>query len=84
MARTRGALGTYIISDDCDGCGLCVACAPDNVVRAWDGSHCRVAHQPANQREENALHDAEMGCPRACLRRDEAPVRRRGGSVRAT
>ena len=84
MARTRDALGRYFITDECDGCGLRVACAPDNVVASWDGSHRTVAHQPANQREENALHDAEMGCSLACLHRDDAPVRRGGGSVRAT
>jgi len=81
----RGAGTRYFIGSECDGCGLCVACAPDNVVASWDGSHCRVAHQPASAREEAELHDAEMGCPLACLRREDAPRRPRGGgSDRAT
>lgn len=73
--------GPYFIGSECDGCGLCVACAPDNVVASWDGSHCIVAHQPASVREEAEMHDAEMGCPLACLRREDVP--RGGGSDRA-
>ena len=83
--RTRDLPVRYFITDECDGCGLCVACAPDNVEPSWDGSACVVAHPPASAREERALHDAEMGCPRACLRREAAvPRSRRGGSDRAT
>ena len=83
MARARDALGRYFITDECEGCGLCVVYAPNNVVPSWDGSHCTVVHQPANEREENDLHDAEMACPLACLGREDASVRRRGGSHRA-
>lgn len=68
--RTR-----YYITEECDGCGLCLACAPENVVSTWDGARCEVAHQPADAREEADLRDAEMACPLACLRR---------GSDRAT
>jgi ferredoxin len=79
MASTGNGRGRYFIGSECDGCGACVACAPDNVVPGWDGSHCVVAHQPANAREERDLHDAEMTCPLACLRREEAPARSLGG-----
>jgi len=82
--RTRNLGGRYFITEECDGCGLCVACAPDNVVPSWDGSHCVVAHQPANAREADELHDAEMACPLACLHRESAPRRSAaGGSDRA-
>jgi ferredoxin len=76
---TREPAGRYFITEECDGCGLCVARAPDNVLPSWDGSHCVVTHQPASGREERELDDAAMGCPRACLRR--AASRRRPRAV---
>lgn len=80
----RATFGRYFITGECDGCGVCLARAPENVVPSWDGTHCVVAHQPASAWEEKELHDAEMGCPLVCLRREDAPVRSRlGGSVRA-
>ncbi len=78
MTRKRTLSGDrYYITDECDGCGLCLACAPENVVPTWDGSRCTVAYQPANAREEADLHDAAMGCPLACLRRGSDRATRR-------
>lgn len=59
----------YFITGECDGCGACVACAPENVVPTWDGSRCVVAYPPANEREEADLRDAALACPLGCLRR---------------
>jgi ferredoxin len=69
MTTKRTLSAGYYITDECDGCGLCVACAPENIVSAWDGSRCVVGHQPADAREEAELRDAKMACPLTCLHR---------------
>jgi ferredoxin len=55
------------ITEECNGCGVCVEWAPNNIVLSWDGSYCEVVQQPTSPREEWDLHDAEMACPLACL-----------------
>ncbi|MET0551584.1 MAG: ferredoxin [Vicinamibacteria bacterium] len=77
MSARRDLPSGYYITDQCDGCGLCAACAPENIEPAWDGSRCDVAHQPADAREQAELHDAEMACPLACLHRGSDRAMRR-------
>jgi ferredoxin len=78
----EGARRRYHITEECNGCGVCVEWAPDNIAPAWNGSHCSVVSQPANPREERDLHDAEMACPLACLhsRRIQGTARERARS----
>ena len=70
MEAERMQAGTrrrHYISEECNGCGVCVEWAPNNIVLSWDGSYCEVVQQPTTPREEWDLHDAEMACPLACL-----------------
>ena len=81
MRTTGRPWGRYFITEECDGCAACVARAPENVVLAWDGSHCVVAYQPANAREAADLQSAETACPRACLRRGSDRATRRASAA---
>lgn len=62
--------GKYYVTSDCNGCGVCVACAPENMQHSWDGTYCAVAAQPANEREERDLEAAQAACPLQCLHSD--------------
>ena len=64
------AWGRYYVSAECNACGVCAACAPDNIGRAWDGTYCAVAFQPADDHEEREMQDARAACPLGCLRDD--------------
>jgi ferredoxin len=64
------AWGRYYVTGECNACGVCAACAPDNITRSWDGTYYAVAFQPADAREERELQDAVAACPLHCLRDD--------------
>jgi ferredoxin len=72
----ENARGPFYVTDECIGCGLCVAYAPDSL--AWDaaGTRCFVARQPRGVREVSAVWDAVVDCPVAALRHDgeDAPT----------
>lgn len=64
------AWGRYYTTGECDACGECAVCAPDNIAPSWDGSFYAVAFQPASEREEAQLQAAMAVCPRFCIRDD--------------
>ena len=64
------AWGRYYVTGECNACGVCAACAPDNIGRAWDGAYYAVAFQPSVGREEQEMQDAVAACPLHCLRDD--------------
>jgi ferredoxin len=64
------AWGRYYVSGECNACGICAACAPDNIGRSWDDAYCAVAFQPADDREELEMRDAMAACPLRCLHDD--------------
>jgi ferredoxin len=64
------AWGPYYVTGECNACGVCAACAPDNIGRAWDGTYFAVAFQPHYAREEQEMKDAMSACPLGCLRDD--------------
>jgi ferredoxin len=71
MERLRAnAWGRYYVTSDCNGCGVCASCAPDNVAPSWDGSYCAVACQPVGDKEEREMRDAQDACPLQCLHDD--------------
>lgn len=64
------AWGAYYVADDCDGCGVCLSCAPDNFGRSWDGTYYAVLHQPLGEAEEEAVLKAMAACPMHCIKDD--------------
>jgi ferredoxin len=64
------AWGPYYVSSDCNGCGLCVYCAPQNFARSIDGTYCAVLHQPLGEGEEQAVVAAMAACPLQCIHDD--------------
>lgn len=64
------AWGRYYVTGECNACGVCAACAPDNIGPAWDGTYYAVACQPADGREERELQDAMAACPLHCIHDD--------------
>lgn len=64
------AWGRYYVTGECNGCGVCAACAPDNIGRSWDRSYYAVAFQPQDEREEREMQDAMNACPLQCLHDD--------------
>ena len=68
--RPENACGLFYVTEECIGCGLCVAYARDSF--AWDtaGTKCFVARQPRCIREAGAVWAAAADCPVAALRHD--------------
>jgi ferredoxin len=64
------AWGRYYVTGECNSCGLCASCAPDNFGPSWDGTYYAVAAQPANDNEELAVRDAIDACPQRCIKDD--------------
>jgi ferredoxin len=62
--------GRYYVSGECNACGVCAACAPDNMFLGWAGDYCAVAFQPADDREEHEMQDAMAACPLGCIHDD--------------
>ena len=62
--------GKYYVTDECDGCGICLSYAPENFERSPDGTYCYVIQQPYDDWEEDAVLEALEACPRHCLRGD--------------
>jgi ferredoxin len=66
----RNAWGRYYVTDECNGCGLCVECAGANFERSDDGTYYYVIQQPYDETEEQAIADARNACGKACIRDD--------------
>jgi ferredoxin len=64
------AWGRYYVTADCNGCGLCVYCAPLNFAPSVDGAYCAVLHQPMGEWEEEAVAAAMTACPLHCIHDD--------------
>lgn len=64
------AWGRYYVTDECDGCGICAACAPLNFDRSWDGTYYAVAQQPKDESEQEAMRSAIAACPLHCIKYD--------------
>jgi ferredoxin len=69
----QNACGRFFVTEECIGCGLCMAYAADNFEWTADGARCYVACQPRDARESDAVWDAVTDCPVAALRHDGAP-----------
>jgi len=61
------AWGPFYVTDLCDGCGICAACAPDNFAAGWDGTYYAVLQQPESKAEVRAMRKAMEACPRHCI-----------------
>jgi ferredoxin len=66
------AWGRYYVTDECNGCGLCVALAPYNFIRSWDGTYYTVLDQPRGESEKHAVREALLACPLHCIKDDWA------------
>jgi ferredoxin len=64
------AFGRYYVTDDCDGCGVCVEVAPANFTFSPDGDYCAVYAQPSNEHEEDLLERVKEACPLQALKDD--------------
>lgn len=65
------AEGRYSITDECDGCGICVSYSAYSFVASEDGARYFVARQPeAGSEEEAIVRDAMVACPLGCIRDD--------------
>jgi len=62
--------GRYFVDDQCTGCGLCVAVAPDNF--RMQENVAFVYHQPENNDQENSCEDAMQQCPVNAIGNDGA------------
>jgi ferredoxin len=61
------AWGPFYVTDECDGCGICVECAPDNFAQSADGTYYAVVKQPESNDEARATREAMDACPRQCI-----------------
>lgn len=61
------AWGPFYVTDECDACGICAYCAPDNFARSWDGTYYAVLQQPENTKEVRSMREAMQACPRHCI-----------------
>jgi ferredoxin len=69
--RSGNAEGRYSITDECDGCGICVSYSAYSFAASEDGARCFVARQPeAGSEEEAIVRDAMAACPLGCIRDD--------------
>jgi ferredoxin len=64
------AWGRYYVTGQCNACGVCAACAPDNIAASWDGTYYAIAYQPSTEREARELEDAMAACPLHCIHDD--------------
>jgi ferredoxin len=64
------AWGRYYVTDECDGCGICVSYAACNFASSDDGSYCYLVQQPFDDAEELAVRDAFEACPKSCIKDD--------------
>ena len=65
--RQVNAWGPFYVSDECDGCGICADCAPDNFAESADGTYYAVVQQPERRDEIRAMRQAMDACPRQCI-----------------
>jgi ferredoxin len=47
--KRTNAWGPFYVTDECDGCGICADCAPDNFAQSWDGTYYTVVQQPETE-----------------------------------
>ena len=75
---TANAEGRYSITDECDGCGICVSYSAYTFAASESGARYFVARQPeAGSEEEAIVRDAMQACPLGCIR-DEGQAVERG------
>ena len=68
---TQNAGGRYAITEECDGCGLCVSYSAYSFAASADAARYFVIRQPVDGSEEEALlRDAMEQCPLSCIRDD--------------
>jgi ferredoxin len=71
---TQNAEGRYAITEECDGCGLCVSYSAYSFAASADAARYFVIRQPVDGSEEEALlRDAMDQCPLGCIR-DDGPA----------
>lgn len=66
----RNAWGRFYVTGECNGCGVCAACAAANFERSDDGTYYYVIQQPYDEREEQAMLEAMSACTKACIHDD--------------
>ena len=71
--HSENAPGRYYVTEECNGCGLCVTYSPDNFGWSPDGSYCVVSSQPADTLELDTVWDAIQACPMRCIEDDGLP-----------
>jgi ferredoxin len=68
---SANAEGRYSITDDCDGCGICVSYSAYTFAANESGARYFVARQPeAGSEEEAIVRDAMQACPLGCITDD--------------
>jgi len=64
------AWGRYYVTSECNGCGVCAWCAPDNFGTTADRAFFAVAFQPVGEDEQRAVEAAMAACPLRCIHDD--------------
>jgi ferredoxin len=80
--RPENTPGNFYVTSECIGCGLCVVYAPDSFKWNAEGTRCYVARQPRDVLELDAVWDAIVVCPVACIRHDGDAQHRRARNGR--
>ena len=57
------AFGAFYVTQDCDGCGICVEIAPMHFTFSPDRDYCAVYAQPAGDFEVALVKEAMAACP---------------------
>lgn len=64
------AWGKYYVTGECNGCGVCAWCAPQNFGTTFDRAYFAVMHQPVGESEREAVEAAVAACPLHCIHDD--------------
>ena len=65
--RRTNTWGPFYVTDECDGCGICIEYAPENFAQSWDGTYYAVVQQPESKDEVRAVRRAMEICPKQCI-----------------
>ena len=58
--RRTNAWGSFYVTDECDGCGICMGYAPENFAQSWDGTYYAIVQQPESKDEVRAVRRGEL------------------------